>query len=75
MSLSTMRTLNIRLSLNNIENSPRSTRFLLLIPNAKPELKGRQCWPVNYKDNYTYYLERSGNQSVLTGLKREICQY
>ena len=69
MSLSTMRTLNIRLSLNNIENSPRSTRFLLLIPNAKPELKGRQCWPVSYEDDYTYYLERSGNRSVLTGLK------
>ena len=75
MSLSTMRTLDMRLSLDYIENSLRSTQFLLLIPDADPELKGRQCWPVNYKDNYTYYLERSGNQSVLTGLKREICQY
>jgi hypothetical protein len=48
---------------------------LLYIPDAEPELEGRQCWPARFKDDYTYYLERSGNQSVLTGLKREICQY
>jgi len=69
MSLSTMRTLDMRLSLDYIENSLRSTQFLLLIPDADPELKGRQCWPVSYEDDYTYYLERSGNRSVLTGLK------
>ena len=70
-----MRTPNMRLSLDYIENSPYGTRFLLPIPNAKPELEGRQCWPVSYKDNYTYYLKYSSNRSVLTGLKREICQY
>ena len=75
MLLSMIRTPNIRLSLDHIENSPHSTRFLLLIPDAKPELEGRQCWPVSYKDDYTYYLEYSGNQSVLTGLKRETCRY
>jgi hypothetical protein len=41
MSLSTIRTPNIRLSFDHIENSPRGTRFLLPIPNTKPELKGR----------------------------------
>ena len=75
MLLSIMRTPNIRLSLNYIENSPYSTRFLLPIPNTKLELEGRQCWPVSYKDDYTYYLKRSGNRSVLTGLKQETCQY
>ena len=75
MSLSTMRTPDMRLSLNHMENSPHSTRFLLPISNAEPELEGRQCWPVSYKDDYTYYLKRSGNRSVLTGLKRETCQY
>ena len=69
MLLFTMRTPNIRLSLNHIENSPYSTRFLLLIPNTKPELEGRHCWPISYKDDYTYYLKRSSNQSVLIGLK------
>jgi len=66
-----MRTLNIRLSLNYIENSLYGTRFLLFIPNIKLELKGRHYWPVNYKDDYTYYLKRSSNRSVLTGLKQE----
>ena len=69
MSLSIMRTPNIRLSLDYIKNSPYSTRFLLLIPNIKLELKGYYYWPVNYKDDYTYYLKRSSNRSVLTGLK------
>jgi hypothetical protein len=75
MSLSTMRTPAIRLSLNYIENSPQGTRFLLLIPNTEPELEGRQCWPASFKDNYTYYLKYSSNQSVLTSLKRETYQY
>jgi hypothetical protein len=75
MSLSTIRTPDIRLSLDHIENSPRGTRFLLPIPNTKPELEGRQCWPVSYKDDYTYYLKRSRNRSVLTSLKRETCRY
>ena len=70
-----MRTLTIRLSLDYIENSLQGTRFLLHIPDAEPELEGRQCWPASFKDDYTYYLKRSGNQSVLTGLKRETCRY
>ena len=48
---------------------------MLYILDAEPELEGRQCWPVSYEDDYTYYLERSGNRSVLTGLKRETCRY
>ena len=42
---------------------------------TKLELEGRYYWLVSYKDDYTYYLERSGNRSVLTGLKRETCRY
>ena len=75
MSLFTMRTPDIRLSLDYIENSPYGTRFLLPIPDAEPELEGRHCWPVSYKDDYTYYLKRSRNQSVLTSLKQETCRY
>jgi len=75
MLLSIIRTPNIRLSLNHIENSPYGTRFLLPLPNTKPELEGREYWPVSFKDNYTYYLKRSRNQSVLTGVKREDCRY
>jgi hypothetical protein len=75
MSLSTIRTPDIRLSLDYIENSPRGTWFLLSIPDAEPELEGRQCWLVSYKDDYTYYLERSSNRNVLTSLKQEICRY
>ena len=71
MSLSTMRTPNMRLSLDHMENSPHGTRFLLPIPNAKPELEGRGCWPVDFKDDFTFYLERSKNRSILTGIKRE----
>ena len=71
MSLSTMRTPAMRLSLDHIENSPQSTRFLLPIPDTEPELEGCQCWPASFEDDYTYYLERSSNRSVLTGLKRE----
>jgi hypothetical protein len=48
---------------------------LLYIPDAEPELEGRQCWPASFKEDYTYYLKSSGNRSVLTGLKRETCQY
>ena len=69
MSLSIIKTLNIRLSLTYIKNSLRNTIFLLFIPNTKPELKGYYYWPVSYKDDYTYYLKRSSNQSVLIGLK------
>jgi hypothetical protein len=68
MLLSIMRTPKGRLSLNNIENSPRGTRFLLPLPNTKPELEGCTYWPVSFKDDYTYYLKRSSNRSVLTGL-------
>ena len=73
MSLSTIRTPAIRLSLNHIENSPYNTRFLLFIPNIKPELKGHYYYLISYKDNYTYYLKCSSNQSVLTSLKQETC--
>jgi hypothetical protein len=65
----------MRLSLDYMENSPYGTRFLLPIPNAEPELEGRQCWLVSYKDDYTYYLKHSGNRSVLTSLKRETYRY
>jgi hypothetical protein len=61
MSLSTIRTPNMRLSLNYIENSPRGTRFLLSIPNTKPELKGCGYWPVDFKDDFTFYLKCSKN--------------
>ena len=75
MSLSTIRTPNIRLSFDHIENSPRGTRFLLPIPNTKPELEGRGCWPVNFKDDFTFYLKRSKNRSILIGIKREDYRY
>jgi hypothetical protein len=51
----------MRLSLNYIENSPRGTRFLLSIPNTKPELKGCGYWPVDFKDDFTFYLKCSKN--------------
>jgi hypothetical protein len=51
----------MRLSLDHIENSLCGTRFLLPIPNAELELEGHYCWLVSYKDDYTYYLEYSGN--------------
>jgi hypothetical protein len=41
MSLSIIRTPIIRLSLTNIDISPRGTAFMLPIPNAEPELEGR----------------------------------
>ena len=75
MSLSTMRTLNIRLSFNYIKNSLYNTRFLLLIPNIKPGLKGRQYWPINFKDDFTFYFKRSENRSILISIKREDCRY
>jgi hypothetical protein len=65
----------MRLSLANMEVSPRGTAFMLPIPDAEPELEGRECWAVSFEDDFTYYLERSGNRSVLTGLKRETCRY
>ena len=75
MSLSTMRTPDIRLSLINIDVSPRGTAFMLPLSNAEPELEGRSYWPASFEDDYTYYLERFNNRSVLTGLKRETCRY
>jgi hypothetical protein len=36
-----MRNSDIRLSLANIEVSPRGTAFMLPIPNAEPELERR----------------------------------
>ena len=68
MSLSTMRTLKERLSLDHIKNSLRGTRFLLPLLDIKLELEGRAYWPVSFKDDYTYNLKRSDNRSVLTGL-------
>jgi len=38
-----MRTLDMRLSLAYIENSLRSTAFLLPLPDTELEIKGRQC--------------------------------
>jgi hypothetical protein len=61
MLLSIIRTPKGRLFLNNIENSPRGTQFLLPLPNTKPELEGYMYWPVSFKDDYTYYLKRSSN--------------
>ena len=75
MSLSMMRTPDMRLSLDYIENSPRGTRFLLPIPNTKPELEGRGCWLVDFKDDFTFYLKRSKNRSILIDIKREDCRY
>jgi hypothetical protein len=75
MSLSMMRTPDMRLSLVNMDVSPYGTVFMLPLPDAEPELEGRLCWPASFKDDYTYYLKRSGNRSVLTGLKRETCRY
>ena len=75
MLLSIIRIPKWRLSLNNIENSPRGTRFLLPLSNTKPELKGCTCWLVSFKDNYTYYLKRSSNQSILTSLQRNTYWY
>jgi hypothetical protein len=75
MSLSTMRTPDMRLSFDYMENSLRGTRFLLLILGTEPELEGRQCWPVDFEDDFTFYLERFGNRSILTGIKREDCRY
>jgi hypothetical protein len=75
MSLSTMRTPDIRLSLINIDVSPRDTVFMLPLPDTEPELEGRSYWPASFEDDYTYYLERFNNRSVLTGLKRETYRY
>jgi hypothetical protein len=68
MSLSTIRTLDMKLSLTYIENSLRNTAFLLPFLDTEPEIKGRQYWPVNFKDDYTYYLKHFSNRSVLTSL-------
>jgi len=42
-----------------------------MCPQAPPEANGRQCWPPGTAEEYLKYLERSGNRSVLTGIKRE----
>ena len=68
MSLSIMRTLEGRLSFDHIKNSLRGTRFLPLLFDIKPELEGCVYWPISFKDDYTYYLERFNNRSVLTSL-------
>jgi hypothetical protein len=61
MSLSIIRTPNIRLSFANIEVSSRGTAFMLPIPDAELELKGCEYWAVSFKDDFTYYLKRSSN--------------
>jgi hypothetical protein len=43
MSLSTMRTPDIRLSLANMDVSPRGMVFMLPLPNTEPELEGCLC--------------------------------
>jgi hypothetical protein len=57
------------LNLSTPNDSPAGTRFMISSP--PPEKDGRQCWPDNLHQEYEYYLERSGNRSVLTGEKRE----
>jgi hypothetical protein len=59
----------IMLNVNKITDSPAGTRFM--VPSPPPEVDGRECWPPNLHEEYSYYLERSLNRSVLTGLKRE----
>ena len=61
MSLSIIRTPDIRLSFVNINVSPYGMAFILPLSNAKPELKGHLYWPASFKDDYTYYLKCSSN--------------
>ena len=76
MSLSkSVRLLRLTLSLNNIYNSPYSTYFLLSLPNIKPELEGHKCWPNSIEDDFTYYIKRSRNYSILTNIKQEDYYY
>jgi hypothetical protein len=60
------------LNINKITDSPAGTRFML--PEAAPEVDGREYWPNNLRADYEYYLERSGNKSVLRGQRREDCR-
>jgi hypothetical protein len=46
-------------------DSLAGTRFIL--PEAAPKVNRRKCWPENLRVKYKYYLERSGNKSILTG--------
>jgi hypothetical protein len=69
---STLRTIKmptIELNISRFSNSPRGTRFML--PSPEPEADGRECWDADLRELYDYYLERSGNRSVLTIDKRE----
>jgi hypothetical protein len=56
------------LRIDRVAESPRGTKFMVGTP--PPEADGRQCWPSNTEREYEYYLERSGNRSVLTVQKR-----
>ena len=57
------------LNIHKLIDSLVSTRFIVLIP--PPEKASYKSWPASLEIAYKYYLERSRNQSVLTGQKRE----
>ena len=57
------------LDISRPTDSPAGTRFIVLIPTPKKD--DREFWPSTIEKEYRYYLERSGNRSVLTGRKRE----
>jgi hypothetical protein len=59
----------IELDIGHVGESPRGTRFMLLDP--EPEADSRECWDANLRELYDFYLERSGNRSILMGDKRE----
>jgi len=42
-----------------------------MCPEPPAEADGRHCWPEGCYLEYDHYIERSGNRSVLTGVKRE----
>ena len=58
-----------KLNISRFTNSLRGTRFML--PNPRLEANSRECWDIDLRELYDYYLERSGNRSVLTVDKRE----
>ena len=57
------------LDISRPTDSTARTRFIVLTP--APEKDGCEAWPTTVEKEYKYYLERSGNRSVLTGQKRE----
>jgi hypothetical protein len=57
------------LDISRPDESLIGTRFMVPIPSLEKD--GRESWPITIEAEYEYYLERSGNRSVLTGQKRE----